>query len=75
MGPELEILMNLPLTRLKQGGPVVAEAVARMRRNQVIREGGYDGQFGVMRLFENSERAAILGHGFTLTHKDNNVRK
>ncbi|MBT3256381.1 MAG: hypothetical protein HN366_07990 [Deltaproteobacteria bacterium] len=74
MGPELEILMNLPLTRLKQaGGPVVAEAVARMRRNQVIREGGYDGQFGVMRLFENSERAAILGHGFTLTHRDNNV--
>jgi len=62
VGPELEILMNVPLTRLKQaGGPAVAEAVGRMRRNQVIREGGYDGQFGVMRLFENSEREVIAG--------------
>ena len=60
IGPELEILMSVPLARLKKaGGPVFAEAVGRMRRNQVIREGGYDGQFGVMHLFENSEREAV----------------
>jgi len=60
VGPELEILMNVPLPRLRQaGGPVFAEAVERMRRKQVIREGGYDGQFGVMRLFEDSERGVF----------------
>ncbi|MBL6979156.1 MAG: hypothetical protein ISR61_09410 [Desulfobacteraceae bacterium] len=60
IGPELEILMNVPLTRLRQaGGSVFAEAVGRMRRNQVIREGGYDGQFGVMHLFEDSERETV----------------
>ena len=70
-GPELEILMNAPLTRLRQaGGPVVAEAVGRMRRNQVIREGGYDGQFGVMHLFENSEREAVAEQMALFAHQD-----
>lgn len=70
VGPELELLMDVPLTRLRQaGGPVVAEAVGRMRRKQVIREGGYDGQFGVMRLFENSEREAIAGQMALFAHQ------
>ncbi|MBW1732890.1 MAG: UvrD-helicase domain-containing protein [Deltaproteobacteria bacterium] len=62
IGPELEILIDLPLERIEEaGGPALGEAVARMRRNQVIREGGYDGQFGVMRLFEAREREALAG--------------
>ena len=32
-----------------------------MRRNQVIREGGYDGQFGKIRLFRDSEKEATAG--------------
>jgi DNA helicase-2/ATP-dependent DNA helicase PcrA len=71
VGPELEILMNVPLARLRQaGGSVVAEAVGRMRRNQVIREGGYDGQFGVMHLFENSEREAVAEQMALFAHQD-----
>jgi DNA helicase-2/ATP-dependent DNA helicase PcrA len=62
LGPELKILMETPLIDIEaSGGPVLAEAVKRMRQNQVIREGGYDGQFGIIRLFEHSERQAVAG--------------
>jgi DNA helicase II / ATP-dependent DNA helicase PcrA len=59
LGPELQILMDLPLKRLgAAGGPALAEAVRRMRCRQVIREEGYDGCFGAIRLFQESEKGA-----------------
>jgi len=62
LGPELEILMNIPLKRVAaSGGPVLAEAIKRMRCNQVIRHEGYDGQFGTIHLFEKSEKARASG--------------
>jgi DNA helicase-2/ATP-dependent DNA helicase PcrA len=62
LGPELEILMDIPLNRLEaSGGPVLAEAVRRMRCNQVIRDEGYDGHFGTIHLFQESERATAAG--------------
>jgi len=57
LGPELQILMDVPLDRIEvSGGPVLAEAVRRMRRNQVIRDEGYDGRFGTIHLFQESEK-------------------
>jgi ATP-dependent DNA helicase UvrD/PcrA len=62
LGPELQILMDLPLKDIEMaGGPMLAEAIARMRRNQVIRDEGYDGEYGVIHLFEDSEKEAIAG--------------
>ncbi|MCD4715351.1 MAG: UvrD-helicase domain-containing protein, partial [Desulfobacterales bacterium] len=62
LGPELQILMDLPLNDIEMaGGPMLAEAIARMRRNQVIRDEGYDGEYGVIHLFEDSEKEAIAG--------------
>ncbi|MBC8420923.1 MAG: hypothetical protein H8E10_20280 [Desulfobacterales bacterium] len=59
LGPELKILIDLPFdTLMAAGGPVLAEGVMRMRRNHVIREGGYDGQFGKIHLFKDSEKEA-----------------
>ena len=56
VGPELFILNEVPLEDLKQTGtPIIAEAVARMRQGQVICEAGYDGEYGVIRLFERDE--------------------
>ena len=55
-GPELEILERLPLPDVERGaGPVVAEAVGRMRTGRVIRQAGFDGQYGSIRLFEPEE--------------------
>ena len=62
LGPELPILMDLPLARIEEAaGPLLREAIDRMRRNLVVREGGYDGEYGTIRLFRNSEKKALLG--------------
>jgi DNA helicase-2/ATP-dependent DNA helicase PcrA len=62
LGPELHILMAAPLENIeKAGGPVLAEAIRRMRRNKVICEEGYDGEYGTIRLFDPSEISALSG--------------
>ncbi len=62
LGPELRILLDISLDEIRAaGGPLLAEAVDRMRRSQVIREEGYDGEFGKIRLFNVSERQSISG--------------
>jgi DNA helicase II / ATP-dependent DNA helicase PcrA len=57
-GPELGILGDVPLDDLAAGAPsIVAEAIARLRRGEVRREAGYDGVYGVIRLFDPEELA------------------
>lgn len=56
LGPELAILQSLPLESLAgQGPPLLAEALRRMRHGRVIRQPGYDGQYGAIRLFTADE--------------------
>jgi DNA helicase-2/ATP-dependent DNA helicase PcrA len=62
LGPELHILMAAPVEDIeKAGGPVLAEAIRRMRRNKVICEEGYDGEYGTIHLFDPSEISALSG--------------
>ena len=64
LGPELHILMDKPLEEIKEtGGILMSEAIDRMRHNQVIRREGYDGEYGVIRLFEEGEKDELLGQG------------
>ena len=39
----------------RAGSSLLAEAITRLRAGQVIRDPGYDGEYGVIRLFEDSE--------------------
>jgi DNA helicase-2/ATP-dependent DNA helicase PcrA len=56
LGPELEILERVPVDAIaKAAPPLVAEAVDRVRRGVVFREGGYDGEYGVIRAFTPDE--------------------
>ncbi|MBW2209123.1 MAG: UvrD-helicase domain-containing protein, partial [Deltaproteobacteria bacterium] len=62
IGPELHILMQAPIEELEQsGGPLLARAIDRMRNDRVIRLGGYDGEYGVIRLFHEEEKSELLG--------------
>jgi DNA helicase-2/ATP-dependent DNA helicase PcrA len=62
LGPELPILMELDLDRLKRAaGPLLAEAVGRMRKGEVIRAPGYDGEYGTIRLFAPGEMGDVTG--------------
>ena len=56
LGPELEILERVPTDEIaKAGPPLVAEAIDRVRRGAVIRDAGYDGEYGTIRVFTPDE--------------------
>ena len=57
LGEELPILNDIPLEEIRNhsGSPLIPEAVARMRKGDVIREAGYDGEYGRIRLFQEHE--------------------
>lgn len=60
LGPELKILMDIPLGDIESaGGALLAKAINRMRKDQVIKHEGYDGEFGTIKLFHDSEKAEL----------------
>lgn len=63
-GPELSILIEAPVEDLARGNSsLLAEAVARLRAGAVIREAGYDGEYGVIRLFDEAELKRLAASG------------
>jgi DNA helicase II / ATP-dependent DNA helicase PcrA len=57
-GPELAILRDVPPAEFERTWPLLAEALTRLRRGTVIRDAGYDGEYGEIRLFEPGELAS-----------------
>jgi DNA helicase-2/ATP-dependent DNA helicase PcrA len=56
LGPEIDILERLPLEDVERaGGALLREALSRLRAGRVHRESGYDGEYGVIRLFAPDE--------------------
>ncbi|MFF5172306.1 UvrD-helicase domain-containing protein [Micromonospora sp. NPDC000089] len=56
LGPELEILTGTPLDEIgRVGGELLAEGIGRLRRGDVRRVPGYDGEYGVISLFDPAE--------------------
>ena len=56
LGPEIDILERLPLEDVERaGGTLLREALSRLRAGKVHRESGYDGEYGVIRLFAPDE--------------------
>jgi DNA helicase-2/ATP-dependent DNA helicase PcrA len=62
-GSEFDLLMNTPIDEIGQASEILGEAVERMRSGRVIRKPGYDGEFGVIRVFEEGEAVRIAGQG------------
>jgi DNA helicase-2/ATP-dependent DNA helicase PcrA len=56
LGPELPLLAAVPLDDVaRETSSLVVEALARLRRGDVIRDAGYDGEYGTIRLFRDDE--------------------
>jgi DNA helicase-2/ATP-dependent DNA helicase PcrA len=62
-GSEFDLLLHAPLDEIRQASPVLGEAVERMRSGRVIRMPGFDGEYGVIRVFEEGELARLAGQG------------
>jgi len=55
-GSELNVLLHAPVEDVhSKGWELLAEALKRMREGRVIRNAGYDGQYGTIRVFEDRE--------------------
>ncbi|MBX7234209.1 MAG: UvrD-helicase domain-containing protein [Caldilineales bacterium] len=53
LGPELAILLELPLEAIATaGGERLAAGIGRMRRSEVTAIAGYDGEYGLIKLFD-----------------------
>jgi superfamily I DNA/RNA helicase len=61
VGPELAVLSEAPVEDLRrEGPPLIAEALERIRGGRVHLSPGYDGEYGVVRAFDEAERRALL---------------
>ncbi|MCL2484907.1 MAG: UvrD-helicase domain-containing protein [Endomicrobia bacterium] len=56
LGPELSILREIPVNEIsKNHSSLLGEAISRLRAGKVIRQAGFDGEYGVIKLFEQDE--------------------
>lgn len=65
LGADFTVLEDAPVEDIGRVDPLLGEAVSRLRAGTVIRQAGYDGEYGVIRLFEDGEldrltRGALL---------------
>ncbi|MCI5164015.1 MAG: DNA helicase II, partial [Candidatus Electrothrix sp. AX5] len=60
-GSEFSILLDTPIEELNTASPLLGTAVQRVRENKVIRKPGFDGEFGVIRVFEEHEQEQLAG--------------
>ncbi|MEV4724697.1 UvrD-helicase domain-containing protein [Micromonospora humida] len=64
LGPELEILTSAPVDEIgRVGGELLAEGIGRLRRGDVRRVPGFDGEYGVITLFDPAELGGAAGAG------------
>lgn len=54
-GSELNILQNIPLDELSKTSPLLKEAISRLRQGKVIKQAGFDGEYGSIKLFDKNE--------------------
>ena len=64
-GSELSVLMDTPVSELSRFSAPLGEAISRMRQGKVVRQPGFDGEYGVIRVF-SSEEASELQQGSRL---------
>lgn len=77
LGPEFGILRELPLEDIRSvSGTLISEGIRKLRRGEVQRIPGFDGEYGEIRLFTQRELDALDGQmslfveGFPETAQD-----
>jgi len=60
-GSEFNLLLHTALDELREYESLLAESVDRMRGGRVVRQPGYDGEFGTIKVFEEGELAQLSG--------------
>lgn len=58
LGNEFGILRALPLDKITAADPLLGHAIERLRSGQVVREPGYDGVYGTIKVFHDKSELA-----------------
>jgi PHP family Zn ribbon phosphoesterase len=67
LGNEFHLLREMPITHIEKAGfPQLAYAIERMRKGDVSITPGYDGVYGVIKLFENNNQRQELNDQMSL---------
>lgn len=62
LGPEFPILREMPLEEIRNvSGILISEGIGRLRKGEVTRLPGFDGEYGVIRLFTQGELDQLEG--------------
>ncbi len=62
LGPEFSILRQIPIEDIrKEAGPLIAEGIDRLRRGQVQRTPGFDGEYGKIGLLTPDDISMLEG--------------
>jgi uncharacterized protein (TIGR00375 family) len=70
-GSELDLLLDAPVEDIaRSNGSLLAEAIRRMREGKINPQPGFDGQFGVIRLFDEEELAGLKESGIPRSPRD-----
>ena len=75
-GPELTILRESGIDNIaKAAGPLIAEGIRRLRSGEVMMKPGYDGEYGVISVFTESDRQAFKGQAALFEQERSAARK
>lgn len=77
LGSELFILQELPIDEIRNvAGQLMAEGIHRMRNGNVRVAAGYDGEYGVIRVFREEEIKSFSGQlGFLAAKEDRQAKR
>ena len=57
LAPEMDILLKVPLDDIaKEGGERLAEGVAKVRKGDIMINPGFDGQYGVVKIWQGEDK-------------------
>lgn len=62
-GSEFNLLLHAGIDEIHGFEPLLAEAIKRMRSGTVVRQPGYDGEFGRITVFEQGDLIRLAGQG------------
>lgn len=75
-GPELTILRETGVDLIaKAAGPLISEGIRRLRSGEVLMKPGYDGEYGVISVFSESDRQAFKGQAALFERETVNPKK
>lgn len=62
LGPEFSILREIPIEDIrKKAGPLIAEGIDRLRKGQVLRTPGFDGEYGKIAILTADDISRLEG--------------